>query len=103
VILDTPPVASVTDPVICASNADLALLVVQYGSTRRHVVREAIRLLSRTPVHIAGVLLNLVDVERDHYYYSGYYSYTRYGYYGDQIAPEKKSKKVAARTTGKAG
>ena len=101
VILDTPPVASVTDPVICAANVDLALLVVQYGSTRRQVVREAIRLLSRTPVRIAGVLLNKVDIERDHYYYSGYYSYTRYGYYGDQVAPEqKKDKKAAAKKAG---
>ena len=103
VILDTPPVASVTDPVICASNADLALLVVQYGATRRQVVRESVRLLSRTPVRIAGALLNKVDIEHDHYYYSGYYSYTRYGYYGDQVAPEKKDKKAAAKVTGEAG
>ena len=105
VILDTPPVASVTDPVICASNADLAILVVQYGATRRQVVRESIRLLSRTPVRIAGVLLNKVDIERDHYYYAGYYSYTRYGYYGDQVVPEKTSKKTksAAERAGKAG
>ena len=94
VILDTPPVASVTDPVVCASNADIALLVVQYGSTRRQVIREAVRLMSRTPVRIAGVLLNKIDLERDHYYYSGYYSYTRYGNYGDQVVPEKKSKKA---------
>jgi capsular exopolysaccharide synthesis family protein len=93
VILDTPPVASVTDPVICAGNAHLTVLVVQYGSTRRQVVREAIRLLSRTPVRIAGVLLNKVDIERDHYYYSGYYSYTRYGYFSDQVAPTQKKKK----------
>jgi capsular exopolysaccharide synthesis family protein len=103
VILDTPPVASVTDPVICANSADIALLVVEYGSTRRQVVREAVRLMSRTPVHIAGVLLNKIDLERDHYYYSGYYSYTRYGYYGDQVVPEKKSKKAATKATGKAG
>lgn len=103
ILIDTPPVASVTDPVICARLAELTVLVVQYGSTKRQIVREAIRLLSRTGTHIAGVLLNRVDVERDHYYYAGYYSYTRYGYYGDQLPPKKKSKKLSEPTTGKAG
>jgi capsular exopolysaccharide synthesis family protein len=102
VLIDTPPVASVTDPVICARLAELVVLVVQYGSTRRQIVREAIRLLGRTGTHIAGVLLNKVDVERDHYYYTGYYSYTRYGYYGDQVPPKAKTTS-AAKPTGKAG
>ena len=102
VLIDTPPVGSVTDPVICARLAELVVLVVQYGSTRRQVVREAIRLLGRTGAHIAGVLLNQVDIERDHYYYSGYYSYTRYGDYGDQVPP-KTATTSAAKPTGKAG
>jgi len=102
VLIDTSPVASVTDPVICARLAELVVLVVQYGSTRRQVVREAIRLLNRTGTRIAGVLLNQVDIERDHYYYSGYYSYTRYGYYGDQVPPKTKTTS-AAKPTDKAG
>jgi len=102
VLIDTPPVGSVTDPVICARLAELVVLVVQYGSTRRQVVREAIRLLGRTGAHIAGVLLNKVDIERDHYYYSGYYSYTRYGDYGDRVPP-KTATTSAAKPTGKAG
>jgi succinoglycan biosynthesis transport protein ExoP len=102
VLIDTPPVASVTDPVICARLAELVVLVVEYGSTKRQIVREAIRLLNRTGVHIAGVLLNQVDIERDHYYYAGYYSYTRYGYYGDQVPPAKTGE-VSEETTGKAG
>jgi capsular exopolysaccharide synthesis family protein len=101
VFIDTPPVASVTDPVICASSADLTILVVQSGSTRRQTVREAVRLLGRTGTHIAGVILNKVDLERDHYYYSGYYSYTHYGYYGDP-PPAKSSAKPAA-SDAKAG
>jgi capsular exopolysaccharide synthesis family protein len=83
VLIDTPPVAMVTDPVICASSAEISLLVVQYGSTKREIVREAVRLLGRTGTHLAGVILNKVEVDRDPYYYSGYYSYARYGYYGD--------------------
>jgi len=81
VIIDTPPVASVTDPVICSRLADMALIVVQYGQTKRQIVRDVVRQLSRTGVRMAGALINKVDVERDHYYYSYYYSYYyRYGY-----------------------
>jgi capsular exopolysaccharide synthesis family protein len=102
ILIDTPPVASVTDPVICARLAELVVLVVEYGSTRRQIVREAIRLLNRTGTHIAGALLNQVDIERDHYYYSGYYSYTRYGYYGDQVPP-KTTTSSASKPAGKVG
>jgi capsular exopolysaccharide synthesis family protein len=101
VFIDTPPVAMVTDPVICAGSAEITLLVVQYGSTKREVVRETVRMLGRTGTHVAGVLLNKVDIEHDQYYYSGYYSYTRYGYYGD--APPDTSSAHTATSDSKAG
>ncbi len=81
VIIDTPPVASVTDPIICASQVDLVLQVVQYGHAKRQIVADSAKQLARTGVRMAGVVLNKVDVERDHYYYSYYYSYYRYGAY----------------------
>ncbi len=92
VVIDTPPVASVTDPVMCAQVCDLVILVAQYGSTRRKVVKEAAKTLSKTGTQIAGAVLNQVNIERDHYYYSGYYSYYRYGYYGDD--PEQTAKET---------
>ncbi|MFN2289801.1 MAG: CpsD/CapB family tyrosine-protein kinase, partial [Anaerolineae bacterium] len=99
VIIDTAPVASVTDPVICSSLVDLVLLVVQYGHARRQLIRDAVRSLSRTGVRIAGCLLNKVDVERDHYYYSYYYSsYYRYGYGTDEEAERVINTTSAART-----
>ena len=87
---------------ICAGSAEISLLVVQYGSTKREIVRETVRMLGRTGTRIAGVILNKVDIERDQYYYSGYYSYARYGYYSD--APmNKPSAKISTRREGKAG
>jgi len=78
VIIDSPPVISVTDPVICAQHVDMVLLVVEYGRTKRQVVQQAVRQLARAGVRIAGTLLNKVDVDRDQYY-SSYYSYYSYG------------------------
>ena len=102
VLIDTPPVAMVTDPVICASSAELSLLVVQYGSTRRQVVREAVRLLGRTGTHVAGAVLNKVEIDRDPYYYGGYYAYTRYGYYCDS-AVSKSGAHAATKSAEKTG
>jgi capsular exopolysaccharide synthesis family protein len=88
VIIDTPPVASVTDPVICSRLVDMATLVVEYGGTKRKIVQEAVRQLSRTGVRLVGTLLNKVDVERDQYYYS-YYTYYSYGYGEEPKEPSK--------------
>jgi Mrp family chromosome partitioning ATPase len=93
VIIDTPPVATVTDPVMCARVVDMVLMVVQYGGPKRQVVRESMRQLGRTGVRIAGTLLNKVDVERDSYYYSGYYAYY---HYGDESRKARRKRKAKA-------
>ena len=103
VLIDTPPVAMVTDPVICAGSAEIALLVVQYGSTKREIVREAVRLLSRSRARIAGVVLNKVEVDRDPYYYGGYYAYTRYGYYGESPTTQSGATPALKQPTDQAG
>jgi len=95
VLVDTPPVVSVTDPVICSQLVDLVLLVIEYAKTKRQVIKEAVRQLTRTNVRLAGALLNKVDLDRDQYYYS-YYSYYRYGYYSDD-AEQPSAGKAAAR------
>jgi capsular exopolysaccharide synthesis family protein len=78
VVIDTPPVASVTDPVVCSRLVDMVLLVIEYGGVKRQTVREAVRQLARASVRIAGVVLNKVDMEQHHYYYYSRYSYYRY-------------------------
>ncbi len=78
IVIDTPPIASVTDPVICASHADMALVVVRYANARYPIIRDALRHLSRSGVHLPGILLNRYDVQQEHYY--SQYSYYRYAY-----------------------
>lgn len=107
VLIDTPPVTSVTDAVMCATSVDMALLVVQYGGPKRGLVREAIRLLSRTGTLLPGAVLNKIDLERDHYYYSTYYSYYQYGHYGSEETtkskPGRKVKRKPVSPETKAG
>jgi capsular exopolysaccharide synthesis family protein len=83
VLIDTPPVVSVTDAVVCSNLVDMVLLVVEYGRLDRKVIQGAQRQLSRAGARVVGAVLNRVDLERRHYYYeSHYYSYF-YGYEED--------------------
>ena len=77
IVVDTPPVISVTDPVVCSPLADMVLMVIQYGRLDRKVVVGALRQLARAGARVVGAVLNRVDLAREHHYADGYYA----GYY----------------------
>ena len=60
VVIDSPPVLHVSDPLVLAQHADAILLVVRANRTPRSVVSEAIRRLSATgkPIGIVGSRMN---------------------------------------------
>ncbi len=70
VVIDTPPVLTLTDPVLLAVQADCVLLVVRSGSTRKDALRNARNLLAQVKARVLGVVINAVDPnDPDHYYY----------------------------------
>ena len=73
ILFDSPPVLSVSDPVIVATTADSGILVVRAGRTPRQSVRLAVARLSRTGGASFGVVLNGFDAaahaEQYQYYY----------------------------------
>src|SRR5437879_10837286 len=80
VVIDSPPILSVTDGVILAREVDAVVLVVRHGKSSRHVVRRARDLLLRSGAPITGIMLNAVDMNSPEYY--GYYGYSGYSYTG---------------------
>ena len=78
VIIDSPPILSVTDGVILSRQADAVVLVVRHGKSSKHVVRRARDLLLRSGAFITGIVLNAIDVSSPEYY--GYYGYSKYNY-----------------------
>ncbi len=78
VLIDSPPVLSVTDGVILARMADAVVFVIRHGKSSKHVVRRARDLLIRSGASIAGIVLNAVDMNSPDYY--GYYGYSGYSY-----------------------
>jgi capsular exopolysaccharide synthesis family protein len=79
VIVDTPPVLTVTDGIVVASQTDVTLLVFRAGETSKHALRRSRDLLLRSRAKIGGVVLNAVDFgSPDHYYYYGSSKYYEY-------------------------
>ncbi len=78
IVMDSPPILSVTDGVIMARLADAVVLVVRHGKSGKHVVRRAKDLLVCTGAAVTGVVLNAVDLNSPEYY--GYYGYSGYSY-----------------------
>jgi polysaccharide biosynthesis transport protein len=81
IIIDSPPLINVTDPVILSTMVDGVIMVVQAGRSTRDVVRRASQELTGVGAKVFGVVLNNVNLQRegyDEYYYQRYYS----GYYG---------------------
>ncbi|NEF85707.1 CpsD/CapB family tyrosine-protein kinase [Ligilactobacillus murinus] len=72
VIFDAPPVTTVTDAQLLATQVDGTILVVRQDKTEKAVCREAVKLIEHVGGHIIGVILNDVPNFASGYY--GYYS-----------------------------
>ncbi len=103
VVIDTPPILSVTDGVILARHADAVVLVIRHAKSSKHVVRRARDLLLRSGAPITGIVLNAVDLNSPEYY--GYYGYSGYSYSsGDSGSWEPQAdSRDKNRRTGEAG
>ncbi len=84
VIFDSPPLLSVTDAAEIAPFLDGVVLVIKAGSTTRPAIQRSIQQLSELNVPIVGCILNDVDFEKEHYYYSPYQYYYQYYYEGEE-------------------
>jgi len=72
VIFDAPPVTTVTDAQLLATQVDGTILVVRQDKTEKAICREAVKLIEHVGGHIIGVILNDVPNSASGYY--GYYS-----------------------------
>lgn len=75
VIIDTVPVALVTDGLIIANFTGLNLLVLDSGAHSEQEIELAISRLSNTGIKIAGTIFNHTSVKSAHYGYGYSYNY----------------------------
>jgi capsular exopolysaccharide synthesis family protein len=106
VIADTPPVMAVTDATIVGNLAHGVLFVVGAEMTSRRLAQRAVEQLELGQAKFLGTVLNRVDLEHNHYYYSRYYRPTYGGYYGPSgggVAPASGTSGRSAATPGTGG
>ena len=74
VIIDTPPVLAVSDPLVIARRVDAVLLVAKAGQTRRDSLRHSAEALQQGNIRLIGVVLNQQKSKDGvgYYYYEGY-------------------------------
>jgi len=72
IVIDTPPVAMVTDAVVLAAQADSVVLVAMASGTTRQALCRTRDLLLRANARIAGVVVNGVDQQYENHYYCSY-------------------------------
>lgn len=74
IILDTPPVLAVSDPLVVARNTDAVLLVAKSGQTRRDALRHSAEALQKGNMRLLGIVLNQQRSKdgMGYYYYEGY-------------------------------
>jgi succinoglycan biosynthesis transport protein ExoP len=78
IILDTPPVLSVTDAVALSVDADAVVLVVRSGQTTKQALRHSRELLATVNARLLGVVVNGFDPDSPDAY--------QYYYYGSKYA-----------------
>ncbi len=107
IIMDSPPLLSVTDSVVLARDADAVVMIVRHGKSSKHAMRRARDLLIRSGAPVTGIVLNAVDLNSPEYYaYYGYYGYTGYAAAGvDSAGWESKNdtRDQPPRGPGKSG
>ena len=93
VIVDTPPLGSVSDGTLIGSMCDGAILVVRAGETSKSMIRQSINEIEQSGCKLLGTGLNRADVSGRAGRYGRYGKYG-YGYgYGYGYEPEQKNTK----------
>ncbi len=83
ILIDSPPVNVVADPLMLSSLVDGVLVIIEANATSRSLVARTRDLLMEVNANVLGAVVNKLNVRRAGY---GYYYYD-YGYYGDREGP----------------
>ncbi len=81
IIVDSPPVGAVSDPLCLLSLVDGLVYVVKFNSVRRKAAKTAVRHLLDAETPVFGAILNSISAKMTAYYYSHYYDYGYRDYY----------------------
>ena len=84
ILIDTPPVVSMSDACILGPVSDAVILVVQAGRTQRDMIKNAEKKILQSGMKIAGFVMTKIEYHLPGYLskymqkYDGYYAYRKY-------------------------
>ncbi|MGD9761997.1 MAG: CpsD/CapB family tyrosine-protein kinase [Candidatus Izemoplasmatales bacterium] len=76
IIVDSPPVLTVTDALIISNLVDCVIYIVSYKKTKKDQAKLALKQLKENNANVIGAVLSNIDVKQNRDYYN-YYSYKR--------------------------
>jgi capsular exopolysaccharide synthesis family protein len=85
ILVDSPPLASVTDALLLARQADHTVLVVEHDKVDKKLVKRTVVALQKATPYLLGVVLNVVDMRARRYQY---YYYTEHR---ESVSDEERS------------
>jgi capsular exopolysaccharide synthesis family protein len=88
ILIDSPPLMYVTDPLILSTLVEGVILVVQGGKCTRDILRQSRQMLGSVSAKILGVVLNNVSTQHQKYYESAYYA--NYGSYTQRVPDDER-------------
>lgn len=75
IVVDTPPVLAVSDPLIIAAHVDGMIVVTNGGKTRLDALKRASQTLQRGAIRVIGVVVNQQGTKsKDGYYFTEYHA-----------------------------
>jgi polysaccharide biosynthesis transport protein len=77
IIIDSPPMINVSEPIVLSTLAEGVILVVKGGDTKRSIVRRARQELASVRARVIGVVVNNLNLKTegyDDYYYQRYHT-----------------------------
>ena len=75
VIIDSPPITGVTDPIIISTKTDGVILVTSAGKTPYDMLNKILKQLDEVAAPIIGIVLNRFNSKHSGYYYNNYGDY----------------------------
>ncbi len=95
VLVDTPPLAAVSDAMVILPLADGSIFTIMFNHVRRKAAQFCARRLMETNVPCFGAVLNALNLTVSGYYYAQYYdkSYKDYFVVADEPSDKNKDKK----------
>lgn len=91
ILIDTPPIGTVTDAALLSTVVDGTILVASSGTVEIDAIIRAKELLDQVNANIVGVVVNKIDKSNAGKYYQYYYS--RYDENNSQISRRKTKKR----------